>query len=197
MLNKTLSTWQTKAFNDITWSQDKISTKSGFKITVTKYFPSLKSPDSNWLMYYMETGSMPWSGVKITLDTSSDKVQFDVARNVLNSDTSLQVKVNDGNVNTFEKQDRVWLLKNGNQTIATWNMGEESKAIGDADGPHYYAKLTLDAELLADILVPSVFTYARFIHQPLVPLLKDVPENLSAKQSEILFSFLALQLYLM
>lgn len=202
---KDLLPWVPQAFNDIFWTQSDYIRTSGFgKNTSKKIYPSLSRPDSFWLIKHTESGSLPWSPVTITLQSTQDKVVMEITRNAIGNEKSKTVRVNDGAAHTYEQNGNDWLLKNAQgSVIAKWQCGasynkfpldEEALALGDPEGPHTYSKVIADGEFLGEmIIVTGASTFARFIHQPPAPLIRNVPETLTPKQREILFCFLMLQ----
>jgi len=205
LTDKKLIPWTPQAFNDIFWTQIDYKQTTGMgKSSSKKYYPSLSRPDSYWLAKYTESGSLLWSPVMVTLQSTQDKVVMEITRNVIGSEKSKTVRVNDGTAHTFEQDGNDWLLKNENGNVtAKWQQGavynkfpldEEAIALGNPDDPHVYSPIIVDGENLGEMLiVMGTSTFARFVHQPPTPLIKNVPETLTPKQKEFLLCFLMLQ----
>lgn len=206
LTDKELLPWTPKAFNDIAWTQIDYTSTAGFgKGFSKKYYPSLNQPDSYWLAKYTESGSLLWSPVTVTLRSTQDKVTLEITRNAIGSEKSKSVRVNDGVAHTYEQSGNDWLLKNEEGTaIAKWQRGavynkfpldEEALALGNPEDPHVYSQILADGEILGEmIIVMGASTTARFIHQSPTSLIRNVPENLTARQREILLCFLMLQI---
>ena len=123
----------------------------------------------------------------------------------MGNEKSAVVKVNDGSANNFNKKDNDWLLINQNgKVLARWQNGglsdkfpkseQELSLLGGPDDPHYYDKLFMGSDVIAEILVPDgVNSFPRFVHQAPVPLMRNVPKGLTREQTDILLSFLLLQ----
>lgn len=192
--NKNIQSWMPTAFNDITVEIHRQTGNSPARKSTTRFFPSLKDPHTYWLAYQAESGAFMWSETTITLRSTQDATTMQITRNMVGLEKGRQVRVNNGAIHNLELKDRTWLLQDQKGSVlAAWHLGKEEDAIGDSEGPHYYDKVIAGGVILGELIVPGVFTSARFIHQPAAPLLRYVPENLSQEQSAILLSFLLLQ----
>ena len=207
-MERQLAPWTAAAFNDITWTELYSGRGSaGFGREYFKqHYPSLSRPNTWWLEYYSESSGMIGKRVQSTLKSTQDVVTMDTSYNALGSIKSRVVRVNNGAALHFENRNSDWLLLDeGGGILARFERGavaekfplEESDLayLGGPDDPHVYEKVYVKGEALAEMVVPnSGITFARFKHQPLVSYMRNVPEDITKEQAEILLVMLLLPL---
>jgi hypothetical protein len=215
--------WQSAAFADLTWDRSYHRTATPTlrrEQRVIKSFSRLSEtsppePTFNWaaLEAILQNSSQEagWLSCELQMKqfivplgnimivrTSNRTVELEIEQTIFGSMKAIQVRLDGQPRGRFSMEGRAMtLFDSDNLPIGAWHVGDKALSIGDPDGPHHYGPIEIQGQPVAEMLVPGLFSVARFIHQPAPPLLHNLTPTLTSTQEASLLLFVALQLYLL
>lgn len=205
-VERVLAPWTNAALNDITWTElhSGRGTAGVGKSFFRRHYPSLKRPGTFWLELNSVSSGWFRKRVQSSLKSTQDVVTVDTTLSLWGSIRQRILRVNQGPAHHFQVQDRDWvLLDERDNLIARFERGATSEQfpldanslayLGGPDDPHVYEKVYVGDEAVGEMIVPNGgTTFARFKHQPLAPYLRNVPEDATPTQVEVLLMMLLL-----